>query len=94
MNAIAFPIAKLRLGRIFITPHAKDMLPDADVQAAIGRHQAGDWGDLEPEDRSANDRALIKGTRIISAYQSQNMRFWILTEADRSRTTVLFPEEY
>ena len=64
-------------------------------QAGITRHLTGDWGEVPPEDRIANDRALVEGTRILSAYSSANgVKFWIITEADRSVTTVLLPEDY
>jgi hypothetical protein len=62
--------------------------------AGIRRHEAGDWGEVTPEDRHANDRALMEGTRILSAYYSSGVRFWIITEADRSKTTVIMPEDY
>ncbi len=58
------------------------------------RHGAGDWGDLDPEDKQANDAAVINGDRILSAYQVGEHKFWIITEADRSVTTVLLPSEY
>jgi len=55
----------------------------------------GDWGDLCDEDKKVNDRAVAEGSRILSAYQAVNStKFWIITEADRSATTVLLPEDY
>jgi hypothetical protein len=72
-----------------------ESIPQEEIFSAIQRHQAGDWGDVSDEDRSANDQALIQGTRILSAYRATNgTKFWIITEADRSVTTVLLPEDY
>jgi hypothetical protein len=66
-----------------------------DTRNALNRHKSGDWGGLEEEDRQANDRALVEGTRILSAYHTgTGLKFWIVTEADRSVTTVLLPEDY
>jgi len=94
MNA-NIPVAKFRLGRIVSTPHALESLTPEDILMGIQRHQAGDWGDLDKEDVMANDQALLDGTRIISAYTSASgTKFWLLTEADRSATTVLLPEDY
>ena len=95
MTAKSIPQAKFRLGRIVATPNALDHITNEDILAAIGRHQAGDWGDVDGHDRAANDLALQTGTRILSAYRSRNnTKFWILTEADRSITTILLPEDY
>ncbi|MGI2025264.1 hypothetical protein [Shewanella glacialipiscicola] len=58
------------------------------------RHAIGDWGDLEDEDYQLNNDMLIKGGRILSAYQLDGVRIWIITEADRTRTTALLPSEY
>ena len=57
------------------------------------RHLRGDWGDLCPEDRAENEFSLKKGFRLLSAYNG-NHKIWIITESDRSVTTVLFPDEY
>jgi hypothetical protein len=63
--------------------------------AALDRHASCDWGVICDQDREANEEALIHGFRIMSVYQdSKNTKFWIITEADRSVTTVLLPEEY
>ena len=94
MNTASNPRPKVPLGRIVITPHAKEVLEFEDILAGIRRHEAGDWGEMEPEDRSANDRAMILGTWILSAYPSHRIRISIITEADRSKTTVLLPENY
>lgn len=95
MSATVLPIAKFRLGHIVSTPNALEHLTQDDILMGIQRHQAGDWGDVEPQDRTANDLALIEGTRILSVYHAGNgMKFWLITEADRSVTTVLLPEDY
>ncbi len=60
----------------------------------IQRHLQSDWGDVPPEDAIVNDFAVENGLRILSAYVAANRRFWVITEADRSVTTFLFPEEY
>jgi len=83
------------LGRTVITRGALDALNGEDVHASIARHASGDWGDVCPEDKQANDDALKVGARLLSAYHTDSgQKFWIITEADRSATTVLLPEEY
>jgi len=95
MSAHTVPIAVFRLGRIVSTPHALESLTNEDILKGIQRHQAGDWGNESAEDREANDRAVVEGTRVFSAYRAANgTKFWIITEADRSATTVLLPEDY
>ena len=95
MSARTIPVAVFRLGRIVATPNALQSITQDDILLGIQRHQAGDWGNLTEEDRMANDQALVQGTRIVSAYNAGNgTRFWIITEADRSVTTVLLPEDY
>jgi len=95
MSARPIPTAKFRLGRIVATPHALEVITGDDILVGISRHQAGDWGDVRPEDGTANDRALTSRTRILSVYRSvKGEKFWGITEADRSVTTVLMPEDY
>jgi hypothetical protein len=95
MSANAFPIAKFRLGHIVSTPNALSQLSQEDILMAIRRHQAGDWGDLDTEDKAANDRALVERTRIFSVYRSASgVKFWLITEANRRVTTILLPEDY
>ncbi|QET03799.1 hypothetical protein FOB72_11255 [Cupriavidus pauculus] len=60
----------------------------------LSRHARGDWGSVPEEDAKANDLAVISGARILSAYDIAGVRVWIITEADRSVTTLLLPEEY
>jgi hypothetical protein len=94
MNANSYPTAKFRLGRIVTTPGALARLTQEDILHGIQRHQSGDWGDLDDEDRQTNDQALVNGARIFSVYRAANgTRFWIITEADR-RTCILLPEDY
>jgi len=65
------------------------------VLESIGRHARGDWGDLSEEDKAENEYSLDKHLRLFSAYEKEGMpKIWVITEADRSATTVLFPEEY
>jgi hypothetical protein len=95
MNGRTVPVAVFRLGHIVATPNALRSIPNEDILKAIQRHQAGDWGNLDSEDRNANDRALASGGRLFSAYNAPGgTKFWIITEADRSATTVLLPEDY
>jgi hypothetical protein len=95
MTGKSIPVAKFRLGHLVATPNALSQLTDKDILSGIQRHQSGDWGDLDEHDREANNRALTEGTRLLSAYRASNgVKFWIITEADRSVTTVLLPEDY
>lgn len=69
----------------------------ARVLGALRRHREGDWGDVPPEDKIANDRSLADGSRLVSAYDVETepaFRIWIITESDRSSTCLLLPEEY
>jgi hypothetical protein len=95
MSTPKIPVALFRLGRTVATPNALSNLSPEDVLRGIQRHQSGDWGDVDTHDRDANDRALTDGTRLFSVYHSAaGLKFWIITEADRSSTTVLMPEDY
>ena len=95
MSPHVIPVAVFRLGRIVATPNALRSITQHDILTGIQRHQAGDWGNLSEEDHAANDSALIHGGRILSSYQAANgTKFWLITEADRSVTTVLLPEDY
>ena len=70
------------------------------IQKCLNRHVKGDWGDLDSEDKQANDHSLKEGSRLLSAYNDDRFprhgvaTIWIITEADRSSTTILFPGEY
>ena len=86
---------KFRLGRLLITPGAIEAMRGVSVWSYALRHLNGDWGDLDQEDKLANERALRDGERILSAYNlPSGERIWIITEWDRSATTILLPEEY
>jgi hypothetical protein len=87
--------AQLPLGRVVATPGALGSISDRELLDALARHASGDWGYVDEEDRKANDAALRDGARILSAYRTERgTKFWIITEADRSATTVLLPGEY
>src|SRR5271169_6394456 len=86
---------KFAFGRLVATPSALDAIPQDEMVQALSRHLRGDWGTLDDHDRNANERALKDGGRLFSQYHSgQNVKFWIITEADRSATTILLPEDY
>ena len=94
MSAYTIPVAVFRLGRTVATPNALQSITQDDILTGIKRHQAGDWGTLSEDDHAANDCALVHGGRIVSAYNAMNgTRFWLITEADRSTTTILLPED-
>ena len=66
-----------------------------DPLAFLIRHLAGDWGEVNPEDWQANEQSLLRDLRLLSVYtMSTGTKFWVITEADRSATTFLLPEEY
>ena len=90
MSAAQFP-----LGRLVATPNALEHIPNPEILAALQRHLTGDWGDVDEHDREENELSLKEGFRLLSVYRSATgVKFWIITEADRSRTTVLLPEDY
>lgn len=83
------------LGRLVATAPAALELQEQEMTEGIRRHERGDWGNVCREDWQANERALQEGTRLLSSYKSSSGRtFWIITEHDRSATTILFPEDY
>ena len=88
--------APLPLGRVVATPGALKLLMDIeeDPFGYIARHAAGDWGELCAFDRRQNEIALREGYRVLSSYPIGEKCVWIITEADRSITTFLLPEEY
>jgi hypothetical protein len=88
--------APLPLGRIVATPEALKLLSEAGENpfAYLARHATGDWGELCAFDRRQNEIALREGYRIFSSYDVSAERVWVITEADRSITTILLPEEY
>jgi hypothetical protein len=85
------------LGQIVATPGALAALQTAgqDARELLRRHATGDWGDLSEDDRKENDFSVTRSLWILSAYQlATDERLWIITEADRSVTTLLLPSEY
>ena len=95
MDTKTFPMAKFRLGHIVSTPNALARLSDEDILTGIQRHQAGDWGDVSEDDRTKNELSLKQGLRLWSVYHAGNgVKFWLITEANRSHSTVLLPEDY
>lgn len=92
-NRRRFPI-----GRPVITPAAQAALDAAGIPGVLllARHANCDWGELSVEDLAANELALLTGRRLLSSYDLRNgqRKVWIVTEADRSVTTILLPEEY
>jgi hypothetical protein len=89
------PVERFPLGRIVATPGALAAIPDDEIQTALRRHHHGDWGDLGKDDHAANETALLNGERLLSVYRTKaGVKFYIITEHDRSATTVLLPEDY
>lgn len=85
------------LGQCVATPGALDALRAQNLApwALLRRHQCGDWGDVCAEDAQQNEQALIEGARLLSIYTlPDGQRLWAITEADRSVSTLLLPEEY
>ena len=88
-------VAKFPMGRTMATPTALTLLSPADIFLALSRHLRGDWGELSDDDRQENELSLREGFRLLSVYRSsKGIRFWVITEADRSSTLVLMPEDY
>jgi hypothetical protein len=89
--------AHFELGQLVATPGALAALEESGEQPGsfISRHVAGDWGDLSDDDRKENEFSLVHGFRLLSSYRLRNgVKLWVITEADRSSTTLLLPEEY
>jgi len=90
-------ITRFALGQTFITPGAEEALQIAGQTATefLRRHMSGDWGELSDGDVKENEFSLKEGLRLLSAYQTgKGQKLWIITEADRSATTILLPSEY
>ena len=93
-------MGKFPMGQLVLTRGVYDLSTSnpsfhSFVQESLNRHANGDWGDLYEEDKRENEIALKEGFRILSAYEREGLpKIWIITEADRSATTVLFPDEY
>jgi len=90
-------VATLEVGGMCATPGALAALEAAEQTALefLVRHEAGDWGEVGPEDWAENELSVREGFRILSAYTLKTgIKIWVITEADRSVTTILLPEEY
>ena len=86
-----------QLGQVVATPGALEALKAAgdDPAAYLNRHAGGDWGELDEADKRENELSVARGLRLLSAYRlSNDTKIWIITEADRSATTLLLPSEY
>jgi hypothetical protein len=91
------PAAKFPLGRPVATPGALEAMKASGQTPDffLARHQSGDWGDVNEEDRRLNDEALLHGDRLLSVYRTlRGVRLYVITEADRSSTCLLLPEEH
>ncbi len=84
------------LGRTLATPGALIVMQGLGITpiSLLSRHQRGDWGELDEDDKQENDLSVQQGFRILSAYVFDTVKLWVITEADRSTTTILLPEEY
>ena len=101
MTLTRFPQqSKFPLGQLVMTRGVNDQVAQSVAFAkfvlqSLRRHADGDWGNLDPEDRKENEFSLKNGFRLLSAYEQDGLpKIWIITEADRSVTTTLFPDEY
>ncbi len=89
--------ARFNLGRVFSTPGAAEALAESNQHPLefLQRHVSGDWGEVCEEDKSENELSVREGFRILSAYTTTGgAKLWVITEADRSATTILLPSEY
>jgi len=90
----------INMGRLLMTRGVNDLVAEDEAFAkfvtdSLTRHCRGDWGNLTDEDKQENELSLKAGYRLLSAYESEGLpKIWIITEADRSATTILFPDEY
>ncbi len=85
------------LGEVYLTIGAREALEESNQTAIefLARHQWGDYGDICEDDRRENELSVKENFRILSAYKtSEDVKVWVITEADRSSTTLLLPEEY
>ena len=90
----------INMGRLVMTRGVNDLVAEDEafakfVMSSLTRHRSGDWGNLTDEDKQENKLSLKAGYRLLSAYEAKELpKIWIITEADRSATTLLFPDEY
>ena len=90
-------MSKFPLGQIVATPGAMEAIENAGQEPGffLSKHAQGDWGVIDKDDKQLNEDALSNGDRIHSAYRTlKGERIWIITEADRSTTTILLPDDY
>ena len=89
-------MTSFQLGRVVATPAALDHLLHHGMTTGqlLSRHMRCDWGDLDIEDKQANDSALENGERLFSSYNVGGGKVWMITEHDRSATTCLLPGDY
>jgi hypothetical protein len=97
MGSPANNVPLFALGRLLMTPGAREAMAEAgqSPREFIRRHVTGDWGEMSADDRKLNDEALFTCERIFSSYKTaRGVRLWVITERDRSATTLLLPDEY
>jgi hypothetical protein len=97
ISTVNRPAVNLPLGQLVVTPGALAALNKTSEtgRELVDRHGRGDWGEFGSEDWAANDRAVSGGDRVLSAYRLKDQtKIWIITEMDRSATTLLLPDEY
>lgn len=87
-------MGKFELGQIVTTPGAMNAIDLLQMTRLLARHASGDWGDLSEEDKKENEFSLANGFRIMSSYKVNDVKIWVITESDRSCTTILLPSEY
>lgn len=89
-------MAKFELGQVVATAGVAQLIEEKGVNPApyLERYLSGDWGDVPKEDKKSNDIAVKEGERLIGSYEMGGQKVWIITEWDRSQTTLLFPSEY
>jgi len=88
-------VPRFSLGQVFFSRAATTDIVPEDAFRSLKQHRFGDWGDLCAEDKEANETALQFGGRLFSVYHDRkDVKFWIITEADRNTTTVLLPDDY
>lgn len=92
-------LSKFELGQLVMTRGINDLVAEDEefarfIWESLKRHAAGDWGDLSEEDKKENQLSLDEYLRLLSAYKKNDWKIWVITEADRSATTILFPSEY
>ncbi|WP_435008051.1 hypothetical protein P12x_005320 [Tundrisphaera lichenicola] len=94
LNIVIAAKTRFPLGQICMTPGARDTFTPEQIAEAIQRHSGGDWGDICKTDARENETSLKEGFRLMSVYTFGDDKLWVITEADRSATTALLPDEY